>query len=746
MPSPPRSLAAATRCDWMARCAVVLPFAALACGSPAGPPAAPGANDPGRAPAISGFTAASAASERGAERRFLASVSADQVNAFHRELTAEPHRATSPRNAALARWIADHWRAQGWDDVALTTYQAHFSEPEEVALEMVAPVHHRAVLREDGYDVDPQSRRPDVPGAYSAFSASGDVTAEVVYAHGGNPEDYEVLRAHGISVAGKIVLVRYSYPYSFRGFKVQAAERAGASAIVMYSDPAEDGFVRGKTFPDGPWGPESHVQHGFTSYAWRAPGDATTPGWPSVPGARHLDPSQPGQVETLPGIMALAISWRDARPLLEHMTGDEVPAAWRGGIPITYRFTGGVKAHLRVKMVSGLRTYTNVEARITGSEQPDQWVVLGNHRDAWVYGGADPSSGTAAMLELSRGLGALRRAGWRPRRTIVVCSWDGEEEGLVGSTEWAEQHAAALERHLVAYLNVDTAIFGVLSLLTGKPDPNFEAIAVPSLAGMIVEASHGVPAPNGPTLYDAWRRTRAGEFASPSELSDANLVVTDIDASSDHAVFLQHLGRPVIELTYAGQYGVYHSAYDDRYYMEHYGDPGFAYSANIAQLWGVLVMRLAGADVLPFHFVPYADRIEAAIAALASTEGAAAQLDVVEAQAQVAAFRAAATDADAAAARLLRSAQLDVAQAGALDRDLMAVEGNWRADGGIPGQPWSRHLLYGSRPTFLPRWLPAVSEAIERGDGSAAKDQLAAVAAALRRNAALLHAVAARYR
>jgi N-acetylated-alpha-linked acidic dipeptidase len=723
-------------CFAVLRAAVIAVLAASACQpSPAHRrelPAAPGG------PAMAGFTDAAAARERGLERRFLAGVSPDRVSAFHRYLTAEPHRATSPRNTALAHWIAEQWRAQGWEHVALRTYEALFSEPEHVSLEVVAPVRYRATLREGPYDVDPSTRDPAIGPSFSAFSASGDVTAEVVYAHGGDPEDYDVLRAHGIRVTGKIVLVRYSYPYSFRGFKVMTAEREGASAIVLYSDPAEDGPSRGKTFPDGPWGPESHVQRGIVSYASIVPGDPTTPGWASVPGARHLEPSE---ASALPKIAALAISARDARPLLEHMTGEQVPAAWRGGLPITYRFTGAVTARVRVAMRNSLRTYTNVEARLTGREHPEQWVSLGNHRDAWVYGGADASSGTASLLELTRGLGALARTGWRPRRTIVVCSWDGEEEGMIGSTEWAEQHAEALERNLVAHINVDTAIRGVLNLFTGEPDPNFEALAVPSLSPMIVEASRDVPAPNGKTLYDAWRRTRTLEFAAPAELTDANIVLSRIDPSSDHTVFLHHLTRPVIAMTYAGQYGVYHSVYDDRYYMEHFGDPGFHYSANIAQLWGVLAMRLSDAELLPFDFAPYADVIRDALDALdalARTAGA-TQLDFAVAQASVRAFRAAAVAFNAATARVLRATSVDAKIAGGINRSAMAVESNWRAERGLPGRPWSRHIIHGMRPTFQPLLLPGITDAIERRDWSTARDQLAVLAAALDRNAALLH-------
>ena len=712
-------------------------IAALACGSPAGDRAGRHAPSTESSP-ITGFAAAGAAQEHALERSLVSGISADQLGAFHRELTAEPHRATSARNTALAGWIADAWRAQGWDEVALRTYEAYFTEPADIALEMIAPVTYRAALREDGYAVDPQSRRTGLPGAYTAFSASGDVTADVVYARGGDPEDYEVLRRHGISVAGKIVVARYAQPYSFRGFKVMTAEHEGAAAIVLYSDPAEDGAARGPTFPDGPWGPESHVQRGLAGYASIVPGDVTTPGWPSLPGARRLALDQ---AATLPRIPVLAISARDARPLLANMTGEQVPAAWAGGLPITYRFAGGVRAHLRVQMTGALRRYVNVEARIRGSEHPEQWVVLGNHRDAWVYGGADPGSGTAAMLELTRGLGALHRAGWRPKRTLVVCSWDGEEEGLVGSTEWAEQYAAELERGLVAYLNVDTAIFGVRSLLTGADDPNFEAAAVPSLEGMIVEASRELPAPNGPTLYQAWRRTRGRELGSQDAAGDGDLVIGAIDASSDHAVFLQHLGRPVVSLTYAGQYGVYHSIYDDRYYMEHFGDPGFAYSTNVAQLWGVLAMRLAGAQVLPFDFVPYAELIGAALGELAEAAGRDSGLDFTEVTARVAQFRAAAEHARRAAA-LVSSAAGGGAAAAALDRAALAVEGNWRSDRVVPGRPWSRHLIYGMRLSFHPQLLPGLTDAIIRRDWPAASDQLAQIAAALDRNATLLRTAA----
>src|ERR1700745_4253256 len=330
------------------------------------------------------------------------------------------------------------------------------------------------------------------------MSISGEVTAPVVYAHSGNPEDYDLLRKNGISVKGKIVLVRYSNPYSYRGFKALTAEREGAAALLIYSDPAEDGSTRGKVFPDGPWGPESHIQRGAITYDYIVPGDPTTPGWTSVPGAKHIAPEE---ARSLPKIPALPLSWRDAKPLLENMNGAEAPKDWQGALPIKYRLTGAVTAHVKVDMDTSTQPYTVVEARIRGSELPDEWVLMGNHRDAWVFGGVDPSSGTASMMELTRALGEMKERGIRPRRTLVVCSWDGEEVGLTGSTEWGEQFADELRQKAVAYINVDEATSG----------PNFHAQAVASLAPMLEETTRSLQDPSGKTLYEAWKETAERE-------------------------------------------------------------------------------------------------------------------------------------------------------------------------------------------------------------------------------------------
>src|ERR1700686_1365971 len=442
-----------------------------------------------RASPILGFSPPHAAAEQQLENTFQSIPSPDKAREWHRTFTAEPHPAASDRNNQLADFVADEWRKQGWEDVTLRRYDVLHSRPRRISLEMTAPVHFTASLHEDAYDADPDTKNPAVSGSYFGYSASGDVTAEVVYAHSGNPEDYDLLRKNGTSVKGKIVLVRYSNPYSYRGFKALTAEREGAAALLIYSDPAEDGYTKGKVFPDGPWGPESHIQRGAITYDYIVPGDPTPPGWASVPGARHIAPEE---ARSLPKIPALPLSWRDAKPLLENMNGREAPKDWQGALPITYRFTGAVKVHVKVDMDIGLQPYTVVEAHIRGGELPDEWVLLGNHRDAWVFGGVDPSSGTASMMELTRSLGELKQRGIRPRRTIVVCSWDGEEYALTGSTEWGEQFADALKKKLVAYINVDEATSG----------PSFHGQAVASLAPMLVETAHTLQDPSGKSLYE----------------------------------------------------------------------------------------------------------------------------------------------------------------------------------------------------------------------------------------------------
>ena len=686
-------------------------------------------------PAILGFASSSAAAEWRFETAFQALPSADAARNWHRIFTAKPHPAASPRNNQLARFMAREWKKQGWEDVTLRRYDVLHSTPRSVRLEMTAPVHFKASLREDAYAIDPSSRNPAISAAYFGYSASGDVTAELVYAHSGNPEDYELLRRQDVSVRGKVVIVRYSNPYSYRGFKALTAEREGAAALLIYSDPAEDGDPRGKVFPDGPWGPESHIQRGAITYDYIVPGDPTTPGWASLPGARRIPASE---ARSLPKIIALPISARDAKPLLASMTGDEVPPEWRGALPITYRFTGSVRVHVHADMDTSIKPYTVVEARLRGSELPDEWVLVGNHRDAWVYGGVDPVSGTASMMELTRSLGALKQRGLRPRRTIVVCSWDGEEYALTGSTEWGEQFAEELKHKLVAYLNVDESVAGAATT-AGPEGLRFESSAVSSLAPMLVEASKSVQAPTGKSLYAAWRATAMRENHASAPPPDSELVDPKIGSGSDHTVFLNHLGRPVVNLGFTGDYGVYHSAYDDHYWMTQIGDPQFAYHVALTRMWGVTALRLADADVLPFDYAANARALEGFLADLESRAKIdPSQLTLGALHARIAEFLTAGSALRAATERDLLSRAPDPSRLRRLNAHLLAVESNWLDPEGIPGRPWFQHLLYAARYTYAHLELPGLTEAVEGTDWVLAADQTRRLEAALERNTQLL--------
>jgi len=699
---------------------------------------------------ILGFSPASAAHEVEIENKFKAIPSADEERRQHRVFTHEPHTAGSKRNNELAEYIAAEWKKQGLEDIVIRRYDVYGTNPKSASLEMIAPTHYQALVREIPIPGDDDSKNPAIKGAWLGMSISGEVTAPVIYAHSGNPEDYELLRQHGISVKGKIVLVRYSNPYSYRGFKALTAQREGAAAMLVYSDPQEDGYKKGKVDPDGPWGPEYHVQRGAITYDFMVPGDPQTPGWASVPGAKRIPIEQ---AVSVPKIMALPLSWHDAKPLLESMDGPAAPKDWQGGLPFQYHLGGErVKAHLKIEMDNGVQPYYVVEGRIRGSEFPDEWVVMGNHRDAWVFGGVDPSSGTASMMELTRSLGELKKQGIRPRRTLVVCSWDGEEIGLTGSTEWGEQFADELGKKAVAYINVDEATSG----------SDFHGQAVASLAPMLEETTRGLRDPSGKTLYDAWKAvverekkegTRSSQF-SASGVVNETLADTRIGSGSDHTVFLNFIGVPVLGLGFEGNYGVYHSAYDDFFWMNQFGDPGYRYHTLMTQLWGVTALRLANADLLPFDFATYAKNIRRFVSELAgenksvilsgagSNERAQSKdlssLDLREVQKAIDNFEAAGKTLNEAMSGKLSSGTLDPQLASTLNQSLMRVERNWLNPDGIPGRPWFKHVLYGARYTYAHLELPGLTEAVEKQDWPTAKQQADVLEHLLHKNTELL--------
>jgi N-acetylated-alpha-linked acidic dipeptidase len=745
---------------------------------------------------ILGFTPAAAAHESDLENKFKAIPSPDEERRQHHIFTAEPHVAGSVRNNELARYIADQWRTEGLEDVIIRRYDVYGSNPKSTFLEMTAPVHYRAGLRELPIPGDPDMKNKAISSAWSGMSASGDVTAPLVYAHSGNPEDYELLRKQGIDVKGKVVLVRYSNPYSYRGFKALTAQREGAAAILIYSDPAEDGYKKGQVVPKGPWGPEYHIQRGAITYDFLVPGDPLTPGWASVPGAKRIPVED---AISIPKIMALPLSWHDAKPLLAQMDGPVAPDDWQGGLPIKYHLGGNrVRVHVKIVMDNSTQPYYVVEGRIRGAQLPDEWIVLGNHRDAWVFGGVDPSSGTASMMELTRALGKMAKAGTRPRRTLVFCSWDGEEVGLTGSTEWGEQFADELRKKAVAYINVDEATSG----------PNFHGQAVASLAPMLVETSRTLKDPSGKTLYEAWKassKRERGEAKQQEEVTDLNLADTRIGSGSDHTVFLNFVGMPVLGLQFDGPYGVYHSAYDDFFWMNHFGDPGYRYHTLMSQLWGVLALRLANADLLPFDFASYASNIRQFVNELAKNnpvilsevadsqfanepaknnpvilsgvadsrsetatqskdpsplcatcgplrstthelklaayrENAAnTPLDLKPVLEAIDDFEAAGKRLDDSITRALASGRIDSKLAATINHGAMQVERNWLNPDGIPGRPWFKHILYGARYTYAHLELPGLTEAVEKQDWPTARQQAEILRQALANNTKLVN-------
>ncbi len=694
------------------------------------------------AASITGFTSASAQEQAAVEQKFKARISPEQERTFHRFLTAEPHPAGSARNNELARYIAETWRQQGLEDVVIREYDVLNSFPRETSLEMISPVTYKAELKEGSFADDPDTHNPRVDRAYLGMSASGELTAPIVYARSGNPEDYEVLRKNGIDVRGKIVLVRYSNPYSYRGFKALTAERAGAAAMVVYSDPAEDGYKQGKVFPDGPWGPETHFQRGAITYDFIVPGDPLTPGWASVPGATRIAPEE---ARSLPKIIALPLSWHDAKPLLEHMGGPVAPKDWQGGLPITYRLGGEARVHLKVDMDNRIAPNYVVEARIRGADLPEEWVVLGNHRDAWVFGGVDPSSGTASMLEMTRALGALLKQGMRPRRTLVICSWDGEEVGLTGSTEWGEQFAEELKQKAVAYINVDSSTSG----------PDFQGSAVASLAPLLVETTKSLRDPSGISLHDAWLRSRRrktenqtlpGAQAGAKLVNDANLADVRIGSGSDHTVFLNHLGVPVLGLEFDGPYGVYHSMYDDHFWIEHFGDPGFHYHALMSQLWGVLALRVANADVLPFDFAAYGHALREFVRELQKNNNLAGHLDTAPLLQAIGSFERQGSELNAAVRERLANGHIEKETLPTVNQAERRVEANWLTPDGIPGRPWFKHLLYGARYTYAHLELPALTEAVEGKNWTVAQQQAELLQRAVQRNTDLLRQTRAKLR
>ena len=623
------------------------------------------------------------------------------------------------RNYELAQYMAKQWRAYGLEDVKLIEHPVYLPWPIRYEATLLGTKVEKLSLKEEPIPQDKDSYATDVGIPYCAYSANVDVTAPVIYVNSGNPEDYDLLERQGVEVRGKIALARYSVPYSYRGFKALTAQRRGAAALLLYSDPADDGFKKGEVFPWGPWGPESHLQRGGIVYDFNLPGDPRTPGWASIPGGRFL-PAE--SAVSMPTIAAAPMSYKDARKILEKMTGPAAPQSWQGGLDFGYRLgPSSDKLHLIIENDKEVRSIWNVVGRLRGSERPDEWVILGNHRDAWVYGGVDPSSGSASLMETARAFGELKRGGWKPRRTLIFASWDAEEFTLTGSTEWGELEAERLQAGALAYLNVDSSSSG----------NTFTAAAVPALAEFLRDVARDVPDPSGGSIYESWLRNEEKKDAKEPT------VTTRLGSGSDYTVFLNFLGIPVADLTFDGPYGVYHSVYDSFTWVDRIGDPGYYYHAAMARYWSVAALRLAECDYVPLDYAAYAREVQTYLDETRRTVSE-RKIEVDFAPALEASRRWEKSGREALESARNAVDGGDQARAERVHKALMKVERALLDPEGLAGRPWFKHLIYAPRPTYKPLVLPALTEAIETGDSKLANAEVNRLTRALNRAAAAL--------
>ena len=706
---------------------------------------------------LRGFTAESARAERDWEAKFRAIPSPDSLREYMRHLAARPHHVGSPYDKANAEWILAKFQSFGLD-AHIETFDVLFPTPKERVVELVAPTKFVARLQEPPLPGDPtSSQQAEQLPTYNAYSIDGDVTAPLVYVNYGVPADYERLERLGVSVKGAIVIARYFG--SWRGIKPKVAAEHGAVGCIIYSDPKDDGYAEGDVYPQGPWRPRDGVQRGSVMEMEVAPGDPLTPGVGATKDAKRLALKD---APTLTKIPVLPISYGDAQPLLAALTGPVAPEQWRGALPITYHIgPGPARVHLRLKFDWSLKPLYDVIARIPGSAAPDEWVIRGNHHDAWVNGAQDPISGQAPLLEEARAYGQLLKQGWKPRRTIIYAAWDGEEPALLGSTEWVEAHGDDLARKAVAYLNSDTNGRGYLFMAGSH-----------SLERFINEVAQDIEDPE--TKLTVWKRSQLHAIAEATSADvrrevreRADLRIGALGSGSDYSPFLQHAGIASLNLGFGGEDGggIYHSIYDDFKWYTTFDDTSFVYGRALAQTVGTAVMRLADADVLPYEFTGLAETVgryvkevekllkdkqdevrernreldEGLFTATADPRETSlppareeippflnfAPLDNgVDALTRAAdryeqAFKKAQTNGGAALAR---------PEAAALNAALRNSERALTGDG-LPRRPWYRHEIYapGFYTGYGVKTLPGVREAIEQKNWKEADEQIAAV-------------------
>src|SRR3989449_700305 len=551
---------------------------------------------------LQGFLKEGADRQRALEKQFDSFLKKDEARDWMKRLSARPHHVGSPYGKENADFIAGLFRSWGYD-TEIERFDVLFPTPKTRILEMTAPERFTAKLEEPVLKEDATSgQKSEQLSTYNAYSINGDVTGQLVYVNYGVPQDYEALERRGIDVKGKIVIARYGG--SWRGIKPKVAAEHGAIGCIIYSDPRDDVYFGGDVYPKGAWQKETGPKGGSAPDMPLYPGDPLTPGVGATANAKRLDMKD---AQTLTKIPVLPISYSDALPLLRSLEGPVAPAAWRGALPITYHIgPGKTTVHLKLEFDFKLVPAYDVIARLRGSERPDEWVIRGNHHDAWVNGAGDPISGLVALLEEARTTSELTKSGWRPKRTIIYCAWDGEEPGLLGSTEWAETHADELSQHAVAYINSDSNGRGYLDLIGSH-----------TLEKFMNDVARDIQDPE--TKLSAWKRDQLRDIAnapSPERKQEirqrADLRCRGAGSGSDYTPFLQHVGIASLNIGYGGEDrgGIYHSIYDDFYWYTHFGDTDFVYGRALAQTGGSAVMRLADADLLPFEFGNFADTVQ----------------------------------------------------------------------------------------------------------------------------------------
>ncbi len=721
-----------------------------------------------------GYSAESSRAERQWEEKLRAIPSTDNLRAYMQRLSARPHNIGSPYDKDNAEWIAAKFKEFGLD-THIEQFDVLFPTPKERVVELMeGGPKFAAKLQEPALPQDPTSnQQSEQLPTYNAYSIDGDVTAPLVYVNYGISEDYEQLERLGISVKGKIVIARYYH--SWRGIKPKVAAEHGAIGCLIYSDPHEDGFVPGETFPKGAYRPPDGVQRGSVADMPYYPGDPLTPGVGATKDAKRLKIEEAPTITKIP---VLPISYADAQPLLAALTGPVAPEGWRGGLAITYHVgPGAAKVHLKVKSNWATQPAYDVIGRIPGSTFPDEWVIRGNHHDAWVNGAEDPISGLIAVLEEARALSELVKSGWKPKRTIIYCAWDGEEPGLLGSTEWAEQHYDELRAHGVAYINSDSNGRGYLDLEGSHTLEKFSN-----------DISREIPDPE--TKLSAWKRQQLRGIANAKTAEQreeirkrTDLRIPALGSGSDYSAFLQHDGVASLNIGFGGEDGggIYHSIYDDFYWFTHFSDTDFVYGRALAQTGGTAVIRLADADLLPFEFGDLADTVQTYLKEL-KTLSQKMQDDIRERNREIeeGVFKATndprrplvapAVEAvpphlnfapmENAVEALTRSAgeyhkALEQASANGgaalasaslvqVNKMLIESERKFTTAEGLPNRPWFKHQLYapGFYTGYAAKTVPAVREAIEQKQWKRADDAIVVVAHVLEDEAALISSAA----